>query len=186
MKTNNILIILALIAVLGIAIAERSMGDTNARLDRLNWRLDRVKLWIDRGNNLISEMDSRGHDTSEMRSILDRVQNNVESVETAIATGDPATVRQTLSEIREKRLHSLANFKIAQFSQYLDRLEIEDVDKKHTREINSIRDKVDAARELATPSRKYSPGEGRMVFHYLRDAALEMRGLAEKMRSKVL
>jgi len=181
MKTNSILMALALLALLGIVIAEQSMED--ARLDRLNWRLERVKLWIDRGNNIIDEMDSRGYDTSEMRSILDRVQNNVESVETAIATGDPVTVRQTLSEIREKRLHSLANFKIAQFSQYVDRLEEEDVDNEYGEEINSIRNKIEFARELATPGRKYSPGEPRQVFNYLRDAALEMRYLARKIRA---
>jgi len=107
----------------------------------------------------------------------------VESVETAIATGDPVTVRQTLSEIREKRLHSLANFKIAQFSQYVDRLEEEDVDNEYGEEINSIRNKIEFARELATPGRKYSPGEPRQVFNYLRDAALEMRYLARKIRA---
>jgi len=146
--------------------------------------LDYYKIWIQHSEDTISDMNSKGYDTSEMDSLLSEFKEEImDPLEAAVATGDVDEIRETRQESREKHLHAWANFNVARLNQYVARLEEADADNEYTEEIESIKNNIDNAASIASKG-KYSRDDLTNVYNYLRQAALEIQDLAKKMGGK--
>jgi len=146
--------------------------------------LDYYEAFVKHSQEVISTMDSKDYDTSEMSSILSEFKEEVmDPLDAAIATGNVDEIRETRQESREKHLHAWANFNIARFNQYVAKLESADVDNEYTEEIESIKENIDNAEEIASKV-KYSRGDPAKIYNYLKQAALEIGDLARKMSGK--
>jgi hypothetical protein len=154
----------------------------NAVLEDGRTTLAWFNMWRGRWQEVITNMSGKNLSTSQMQSILGEADASAQSMQSAIDSGNPETVRSTAKSLREQHLHLWARFSIARVQSYLDALEPYANQYGMQGKVSEIRGLLSSASSLAQSGRAYSDGEWKTAWDTIKSAGQKTNELMKAIR----
>jgi len=146
--------------------------------------LKAIDKWIDNAQKRIDQLKGKGYDTSGLSAIVADAKGNYQTLSDAIATKDAKKVSEAATEVRDKHLHYCANFRGAELTLYIEKLEGIDTNKKYTAALDQAGKEIDAALAIAVPGHEYTEGEFAAVWTDLNKAGKTISDTAKSIKGK--
>lgn len=150
-----------------------------------NWVKSRVQYlnaWVLRWNTLLNEMKEGGYDISEMEKVMIEVNEQLLPEIENLRDSTKDNRRIFMQNARSLHLHSWARFEIARINSYLDSVEEKANEKGYQTMVDSIKVKLEEASALASPGKRYAPGEFEAVWKTLKDTVQMLKEMNKKLQ----
>lgn len=141
-----------------------------------------LSAWLNRWENIIEKMKEKGHDTSEMESVLADAKNRLIPAREAIKTATKENRRSAMEDARNLHLYLWSRFEIARIRSYLKSIEDEAISAGYESDVNAINQKLTTAGNIAVPGKKHGRGEFESVWREIKDAAKMLKDLNKKLK----
>ena len=164
------------------AIAAFSSCNADARRSVVSIREETLQKAINKWNNIIANISSRGYDTTQMQAAVSDAQTLLSSLNDASLASNDTDFKEKVNSANDMYLHIWARFAIARIRSYNEKsapiaqaANLSD----STAQINSA---LDSASALASPGKKYGDGEFQATWQDIKDAETKLKDLSGSLR----
>lgn len=156
------------------------VGDSSIGLGRAH--LEWLKAWRERAHNVSNRLSGKKMYTAELESIIAEGDEQIESLQDAVDSGNGSRVAEVEREVRERYLHIWARFHIERLRILLRALEERAIEKGYQEDVDAIAALLDGAAGKVKVGEPYNDGEFETVRSAIKDAASQLRELFKKIK----